>query len=197
MSLSNLIRGKSEAARFATATPATFATQEGVSERTVASVATVTVANSSQGQTAHTPKVCAGKTATASRWWLIHYADRDSLEVACYPDATHTEILEWHPDAIAAKPFSPSIRQPSEPLTADAEAAILEWLASIEETDRVIIAGVIDQCQQDADARDYFTGRAVSELPKTKHGSARASGMDSANLPNDLGKIKWGRLWAG
>ena len=166
MSLSNLIRGKSEPVRFATATPATFATHEGERGRTVASVATVAVAMFPQGQTEPPAKVGAGDTATASRWWRIHYPDRDPLEVACCPDATHAEILERHPDAVAAEPFTPTIRQPSAPLTVEAETAIRAWLALIEETDPATIAEVIGQCQRDADARDYFTGRAAAELPK-------------------------------
>lgn len=111
-------------------------------------------------------KVSPGDTATASRWWLIHYPDRDPLEVACCPEATHAEILERHPDAVAAEPFTPPIRQPSAPLTTSEETAIRAWLALIEETDPATIAEVIGQCQRDADARDYFTGRAAAELPK-------------------------------
>ena len=106
-------------------------------------------------------KVGAGKTATASRWWLIHYPDRDPLQVACCPEATHAEILERHPDAVAVEPFIPTIRQASAPLTASEETAIRAWLALIEETDPATIAEVIGQCQRDADARDYFTGRAA------------------------------------
>ena len=75
-------------------------------------------------------------------------------------------ILERHPDAVAAEPFTPTIRQPSAPLTANEETAIRAWLALIEETDPATIAEVIGQCQRDADARDYFTGRAAAELPK-------------------------------
>ncbi len=166
MSLSNLIRRKSEPVGFATATPATFATQEAERGRTVASVATVAVAKFPQGQTAPPAKVGAGDTATASRWWLIHYPDRDPVEVACCPEATHADILERHPDAVAAEPFTPTIRQPSAPLTAEEETAIRAWLALIEETDPATIAEVIGQCQRDADARDYFTRRAAAELPK-------------------------------
>ena len=164
MSLSNLIRRKREPVGFATATPATFATLEEEKGRTVASVATVAVAKSPQGQTAPPAKVSPGDTATASRWWLIHYPDRDPLQVACCPEATHAEILEWHPDAVAAEPFTPSIRQPSAPMTASEETAIRAWLALIEETDPATIVEVIEQCQRDADARDYFTGRAAAEL---------------------------------
>lgn len=106
-------------------------------------------------------KVGAGDTATASRWWLINYPDRDPVEVACCPEATHAEILERHPDAVAAEPFTPVIRQPSAPLTASEETAIRAWLALIEETDPATIAEVLGQCQRDTDARDYFTGRAA------------------------------------
>jgi hypothetical protein len=118
-------------------------------------------------------KVGAGDTATASRWWLIHYPDRDPLEVACCPEATHAETLERHPDAVAAEPFAPTIRQPSAPLTAEEETAIRAWLALIEETDPATIAEVIGRCQRDADARDYFTGRAAADnLQKNEGNSA-------------------------
>jgi hypothetical protein len=36
-------------------------------------------------------------------------------------------------------------------------------LALIEETDPATIAGVIDQCQRDADVRSYFSGRAMEQ----------------------------------
>jgi hypothetical protein len=110
-------------------------------------------------------KVGAGDTATASRWWLIHYPDRDPLEVACCPDATHADILERHPDAVAAEPFTPAIRQPSAPLTAREEMVIRAWLALIEETDPATFAEVIGRCQRDADARAYFLARARLEMP--------------------------------
>jgi hypothetical protein len=52
------------------------------------------------------------------------------------------------------------------PMTAEEEQGIRAWLAVIEETDPATIAEVMSQCQRDADARDYFTGRAAAELPK-------------------------------
>jgi hypothetical protein len=88
------------------------------------------------------------------------------VEVCCCPEANHADILEWYSDALAAEPFTPTVRQPSAPLSAEEEAAIRAWLALIEETDPATIAAVIDHCQRDADARDYFTGRAAAELPK-------------------------------
>ena len=171
MSLLSRLREK-QAGKVATATPATFATQAGGERRTVASVASVAVAKFPQGQTAHSPKVGAGDTATVSRWWLMHYPDRDSVEVACCPEATHADILERHPDAVAAEPFTPTIRQALAPMTASDETVIRAWLALIEETDPATIAEVIGQCQRDADARDYFTGRAADNLQKNQADAA-------------------------
>ena len=165
MTLSALIR-KRDTGNLATAIPAISATQPKGEAATVARIATVAVANPKEEKIAPPAKVSPGDTATASRWWLIHYPDRDPVEVACCPEATHADILERHPDAVAAEPFTPTIRQPSAPLTASDETAIRAWLALIEETDPATIAEVIGQCQRDADARDYFTGRAAAELPK-------------------------------
>lgn len=165
MTLSNLIR-KRDTGSIATAIPAISATQPKGEAATVARIATVAVANPKEEKTALPAIVGAGDTATASRWWLIHYPDRDPVEVACCPEATHADMLERHPDAVAEEPFTPIIRQPSAPLTAEEETAIRAWLALIEETDPATIAEVIDQCQRDVDARDYFTGRAEAELPK-------------------------------
>lgn len=53
------------------------------------------------------------------------------------------------------------------PMTADDEKAIRAWLALIEETAPAIIADVLNKCRTDAEALDYFTGRAVAELPKS------------------------------
>ena len=165
MTLSALIR-KRDTGKLATAIPAISATQPKGVAGTVARIATVAVANPKKEKAASPAKVGASDTATASRWWLIHFTDRDSLEVVCCPEATHADILERHPDAVAAEPFTPTIRQPTAPLTASDETAIRAWLALIEETDPATIAEVIGQCQRDADARDYFTGRAAAELPK-------------------------------
>jgi hypothetical protein len=98
--------------------------------------------------------------ATNSVRWLLHYTDRDSLEVTFCSEVTHAEILERHPDAVAAEPFTPTTRQPSAPLTAGEEAAIRAWLALIEETDPATIADVLRSCEQDADVRSYFVRRA-------------------------------------
>lgn len=90
-----LIR-KRDTGIIATAIPAISAisaTQPKGEAATVARIATVAVANPKEEKTAPPAKVGAGDTATASRWWLIHYPDRDPLEVACCPEATHADIL--------------------------------------------------------------------------------------------------------
>lgn len=112
-------------------------------------------------ETSVTPKtikceVASSNTAAASRWWLIHYPDRDPLEVACFPEETHAIILERHPDAIAAESFTPIIRPPSAPLAFENETLIRDWLAKIDETDKSTINEVIRQCQVDTNARSYF-----------------------------------------
>ena len=127
-------------------------------------------------ETLVTPKsinceVSLGDAATTARWWLIHYLDRDPVEVACAPDATHADILEQHLAAVAAEPFTPTVRRPSVPLTASEETTIRAWLAMIDEPDPATIAEVIGQCQRDADARDYFIWRSIAELPKDGNSS--------------------------
>lgn len=185
MTLSALIR-KRDTGNLATAIPAISATQPKGKAATVARIATVAIANPKEEKTAPLAKVGAGDTATVSRWWLIHYPDRDPVEMACCPEASHAEILERHPDAVAAEPFTPTIRQPSAPMTASEERAIRAWLALIEETDPATIAEVIGQCQRDADARDCFAGRAAAEplapsLPPTDTDDRRTC-RDCANL---------------
>jgi hypothetical protein len=167
MILADLIRGKSTPNRFATATPATFATQAETKRLTVASVATVAVAASHKliTEAVATPSEKVSTIATTSYRWLVHYSNRDSVEVACSPEASRAEIMKWHPDAVAAEPFTPTMRQPSAPLTANEEAAIRAWLALIDETDPAMIAEVMGQCQRDGDAREYFLGRAAAEVP--------------------------------
>ena len=65
-------------------------------------------------------------------------------------------------DVVKIAPNSPSTAA----MTGEQEAAIRAWLALTAETDPATIAEVIGQCQRDADARAYFTGRAAAELPK-------------------------------
>jgi hypothetical protein len=115
----------------------------------------------------------AGDTSAASRWRLIYCPGRDPVEVDCCPNATHAEILERHPGAVAAEPFTPSMRQPAVPTTAREELAIRAWLELIDETDPAIIAEVLRKCQGDTDARAYFGGRVANDnLQKNRSNGA-------------------------
>ncbi len=165
MSLLSKLREK-QATKIATATPATFATKAYSSGRSVANAATVNVAKSPQEQIAATVEVEAFDAVTVSRWWLVYYPERDPLKVAFFPEATRVDILERYPAAVAVEPITLTIHQALASLTANEEMAIRAWLALIEETDPLVIAEVIAQCQQDAGARDYFQARALVELPK-------------------------------
>ena len=110
MTLAALIR-KRESGKVATAIPAISATQPTEEMATVARIATVAVAIPTETQ-----------TATASRCWLLHYTDREPVEVASFPTATHADILERHPEAIAAEPFEPATPEPTRACSSCAHA---------------------------------------------------------------------------
>ena len=100
-------------------------------------------------------------TAAAVSWlWLLHFADRNPLEVAFSPAATHAEVLDAYPAALAAEPIAPGRRQPDTLLAGDQEAAVLAWLSEIGETDQATIDDVLTLCRQDEEARVYYLGRA-------------------------------------
>lgn len=102
-----------------------------------------------------------GKT---SIWWRFRYRDGTPKEAAFCPAVTHAEALAGEPEAITAQSFEPIPRQPNTPFSEQDEALIRVWLAGINETDEEIIAGVIDQCRYDADARAGFIHLALQQL---------------------------------
>ncbi len=91
MSLADLIRGtpNSELLGVATVTPAMVATGDRVSARSVASAATVTVANRAEQRSA---------TKALAFRWRLHFAERDSREVAFAPALDHADVLASYPD---------------------------------------------------------------------------------------------------
>ena len=120
MKLSDLIR-KGVSGAVATATVATPATQRGSKAPTVANVATVAVANPPDRVMGGNPTVATvatvavanppqggvaanDPTAAPASHWLIHFADRDPLELYVSPALSHAEVLAAHPDALAAEP---------------------------------------------------------------------------------------------
>ena len=58
------------------------------------------------------PEIMAALTAPISTWWLIHYQDREPVQVRSAPPATEAEILERRPDAIAAQPLHQAAQTP-------------------------------------------------------------------------------------
>jgi hypothetical protein len=44
---------------------------------------------------------------TTSWHWLLHFADREPLEIYCHPDADFDGVMRKYPDAVAAEPFEP------------------------------------------------------------------------------------------
>ncbi|SCY42382.1 hypothetical protein SAMN05216420_10635 [Nitrosospira sp. Nl5] len=156
MSLKDLIRGKKAHDKFATATPATFATPTPEERQAVATVATVAVAIPADPIPKTLVSVGTSDTAIAYHWWRFHYSNREPKEASYWPPVNEAEALVGEPDAISAEPFEPVRRQPDEPLTEKDEALIRVWLARINETDDETIQAVLDQCRGDADARASF-----------------------------------------
>ena len=104
MKIANLIRKRPREA-VATAIPATSATELGSRVAAVAKIATVAVARADEGRVEGTaPPIRATR-------WLLHYADREPVEVWFAPAADHDEALVAYPDAVAAEPL-PEVRTP-------------------------------------------------------------------------------------
>ena len=113
MSLADLIR-KRDTGKAATAIPAISATQRNERAATVARIATVAVANPTEAKTAN---------AATSWGWLVHFSDREPVEVYCNPGADFANIMQTYPDALAAEPIPERIPQ------AFTEAENAEWEA--------------------------------------------------------------------
>jgi hypothetical protein len=94
----------------------------------------------------------------------------DGVTLTLSPDGA----IKVSGDAAAVKHWTPAIREHRAeiiellraPLPEESGLAIMAWLDSIGEVDAVVIAEVLAQCQANADARNYFLGRAAAELPK-------------------------------
>jgi hypothetical protein len=103
-------------------------------------------------------KISAPDTASASRWWLIHYPDRDPLELAFYPEATYAEILEWHPDALRIEPVWRNQSGDSDP---QADSVSLKWAELVREDDPVAIDAFVRAVRFDPDARNWIMGQLI------------------------------------
>ena len=88
----------------ASCTSATYATPEPYKSLEVARVAQVQVATSNKLDLATSNEII-------SYWWLMHFADRDPVEVAMWPPCNHASAIESYPDAIAAEPIPSQITE--------------------------------------------------------------------------------------
>ena len=120
MKIANLIRKRPREA-VATAIPAIPATELGSRVAAVAKIATVAVANAadlgegSEQAVAGIATVAVAKPDEArvegtappirATRWLIHFTDREPMEVWFAPAADHAEVLAAYRDAVAAEPI--------------------------------------------------------------------------------------------
>lgn len=112
--LSSLRKAREE--RLATATPAIAATQpQRKVAATVARISTVPLAHSNDEKSAD---------GVTSWGWLLHFDDRESLEIYCHPDATRTSVLKRHPGAVSVEPIPVRVRK----MPTDVEPAELRLL---------------------------------------------------------------------
>jgi hypothetical protein len=165
MTLATLIR-KREAGKSANDNSAKVANDGRATERPLAGLAALALANSPDERTANLSyAACEGDTATASRRWPIRDLQQPALEAACSPAVTDAGILVGRPGAVAAASFPPIWPQPIVLMTQEEETAIRAWLAHIDETDPATIAEVVDKCRADLDERKILL-RWAKEVPR-------------------------------
>ncbi len=92
-------------ARIATVAVANAADLGEGGEQAVARIATVAVAKPDEGRVEGTAP------SVQATHWLLHFLDRDPLEVWFAPAADHAEALAAYRDAVAAEPL-PEVRTP-------------------------------------------------------------------------------------
>jgi hypothetical protein len=104
-------------------------------------------------------------TLSSANWWLVHYEDGSCKKIRFSPGWTMAEALEKYPGATRIELDTAVVQTPAIPLSIHQEHLLRAWLALIEETDLLLIHQTIEQCGQDPEARKYFLGRAIAELP--------------------------------
>ena len=125
------------------------------------------------------------QNATAHWHWLVHFADREPLEVYCNPDADFANIMQTYPDALAAEPIPERTRRtPTEAEAAELRALVQaigkaeEWTA--DEIEWAMAGALADPdgaliCFQDIaggfNAAVENNDRTVNESPENRHQS--------------------------
>ncbi|SEN29862.1 hypothetical protein SAMN05216404_103301 [Nitrosospira multiformis] len=151
MALVDLIRkrGNRESANDNLAKVANDRDQAG---KPLAELAPLALANPGKEETVNLDCLAVGDMAqTSFKWWVEYYGDYPIAEASCSPAANGAVI----------EPSQPGSGKPLAPLNHNEEKVIREWLAHIRETDPEMIALVLEECRTNANARDYFLGRAA------------------------------------
>lgn len=174
MTLAALIR-KREFEKPANANPAKAAKDGQGEGEPLAGLAALALANPTDAKSAN---------AATSWGWLLHFADRESLEVYCNPDATHAAILERYPDALAAEPIPERTRRtPTEAEAAELRALVQaigkaeQWTA--DETEWAMAGALADPDGALICFRDIAEGFnvAVENNDRTVNDSAENSSL--------------------
>ena len=93
------------------------------------------------------------------RRWLVRHEDQ-VLDVTFTPPLPWAEVWAIRPDALTIDPV-PEHEPTGEPLPASEEEAVRRWLDAIDERDPLIIGEVLQRCQADAKARDWYLEQAA------------------------------------
>ena len=84
--------------------PATSATS--ATSATFEADETIRPSKSQESQKSQAPSLQKNTAHAATYWhWLLHFADREPLEIYCHPDADFDGVMRQYPDAVAAEPF--------------------------------------------------------------------------------------------
>ncbi len=86
----------------ATATRATYATSGVGNDNGVARIARVQVATPREMEIDHNNEIL-------SNWWMIHYLDHESVQVAIWPPCHYADVIALNPKALAAEAISSPI----------------------------------------------------------------------------------------
>ncbi len=84
--------------RNATAIHATYAIPDESNAPQIARIARVQIASPTKVGNQASDEII-------SNWWLLHYADRESVQVAIWPPCNHGDVLALNPQTIAAEPI--------------------------------------------------------------------------------------------
>lgn len=108
------------------------------------------------------PQIQRSPVPEEQREWVIHFSESEPLACVYCPPASHSEVQADHPGFVAAVPAEPVMPPKPAAMLIVQETLVYSWLKSINETDRDVIGDILECCDNDQTARDYFLCRAGS-----------------------------------